>query len=89
MTTSANTDMQRLHDRMTVILESLDWPVWLGAVSTDLDVPLSPAATGMVRLWPGSRAVNRVRNNSAALLDAVDDPAAPPPSYAPAGANPA
>jgi putative SOS response-associated peptidase YedK len=35
------------------------------------------AAEGVVRMWPVSRAVNSVRNNGAALLDRIDDPAAP------------
>jgi putative SOS response-associated peptidase YedK len=30
MTTSANDDMAALHDRMPVILEPDDWPLWLG-----------------------------------------------------------
>jgi hypothetical protein len=50
---------------------------------------LRPAAEGVVRVWPVSRAVNSVRNNGAALLDRIDDPAAPPPSDAPSGPNPA
>jgi len=89
MTTSANTDMARLHDRMPVILEPADWPAWLGEVEADPAALLRPAAAGVVRLWPVSRAVNSARNNGAALLDAMDDPAAPPPSDAPAGQNPA
>ncbi len=89
MTTSANMDMQRLHDRMPVILEPADWPAWLGEVEADPTALLRPAAAGVVRLWPVSRAVNSVRNNGAALLDAIDNPAAPPPSDAPAGQNPA
>ncbi len=38
---------------------------------------LRPAARGVVRLWPVSRAVNRVRNNGVELLDCIDDPASP------------
>jgi hypothetical protein len=43
----------------------------------------------VLRLWPVSRAVNSVRNNEALLLGPIDDPHAPTPSDAPAGANPA
>ncbi len=89
LTTAANDDMVRLHDRMPVILEAADWPAWLGEDGGDHLTLLRPAAVGVVRLWPVSRAVNSVRNNGAALLDCVDDPAAPPPSDAPAGENPA
>jgi putative SOS response-associated peptidase YedK len=32
---------------------------------------LRPAAEGVVRVWPVSRAVNSVRNNGAALLEQI------------------
>ena len=89
LTTAANDDMARLHDRMPVILEAADWPAWLGEVDRNPVELLRPAAAGVVRLWPVSRAVNSVRNNGAELLDCIDNPAAPPPSDAPAGENPA
>jgi putative SOS response-associated peptidase YedK len=90
MTTLANDDMAMLHDRMPVILEPDDWPLWLGeAVEGDHAALLRPAAPGTIKLWPVSWAVNSVRNNSADLLDRIDDPAAPPPSDCPPGENPA
>jgi putative SOS response-associated peptidase YedK len=67
----------------------VDWPAWLGKGGGALNDLLRPAAAGIVRLWPVSRAVNSVRNNGAELLDRVDDPHTPPPSEAPAGNNPA
>jgi putative SOS response-associated peptidase YedK len=91
VTTAANDDMARLHDRMPVVLEQDDWPACLGDAAADgapAD-PLRPAATGVVRMWPVSRAVNSMRNNGATLLDCIDDADAPPPSDAPAGDNPA
>ena len=30
LTTTPNAEMAELHDRMPVILEEQDWPVWLG-----------------------------------------------------------
>jgi putative SOS response-associated peptidase YedK len=89
ITTSANSDMAVLHDRMPVVLEAPDWPAWLGEGQGAPSDLLRPAAVGVVRLWPVSRAVNSVRNNGAELLDRIDDPHAPPPSDASAGANPA
>jgi putative SOS response-associated peptidase YedK len=89
MTTAANTTMQQLHERMPVILEPDTWSTWLGedgGAAMDL---MRPAADDVLHLWPVSRAVNSVRNNGPELLDRIDDPAAPPPSDAPAGANPA
>jgi putative SOS response-associated peptidase YedK len=89
ITTAANATMSAIHHRMPVILEAADWPAWLGEAACQPVEMLRPAAEGVVRMWPVSRAVNSVRNNGAALLDRTDDPAAPPPSDAPAGANPA
>ena len=89
LTTSANATMRQLHERMPVILEPESWPVWLGQDSSAAAELMRPAADGVLRLWPVSRAVNSVRNNGADLLDWIDEPAAPPPSNAPAGANPA
>ena len=74
---------------MPVILEPEAWPVWLGENSGAAAKLMRPAGDDVLRLWPVSRAVNSVRNNGADLLDQVDDPAVPPPSNAPAGANPA
>jgi putative SOS response-associated peptidase YedK len=89
LTTAANDDMTHLHDRMPVILEPADWPVWLGEKAGVHTALLRPAESGVVRLWPVSSAVNSVRNNGADLLDCIDHPAASPPSDASAGENPA
>ncbi len=89
LTTSANATMAVLHQRMPVILEAADWPLWLDEAEGDPTTLLRPAADDALRLWAVSRAVNNMRNNGPELLDPVDDPAAPPPSAAPAGANPA
>ena len=84
-TTTANRTMRQLHDRMPVVLEPADWPVWLGEAEGDAPALLHPAADDVLHLWPVSRAVNNVRNNTAELLDRMDDPHAPPPSDCPAG----
>jgi putative SOS response-associated peptidase YedK len=89
ITTAANAEMSRLHSRMPVVLEAAAWPMWLGEEEGAPADLLRPAADGTLRLWCVSRAVNSVRNNGADLLDAIDDPHAPPPSDAPAGENPA
>ena len=83
ITTSANADMAMLHDRMPVVLEASDWPAWLGEAGGAPADLLRPAAPGVVRLWPVSRAVNSVRNNGAELLDRTSDPCAPAPNNAP------
>ncbi len=89
VSTTANAEMRTLHERMAVVLEEADWPTWLGERDGDPAALLRPSPDGTLTLWPVSRAVNSVRNNRPDLLDRIDDPAAPPPSDAPAGANPA
>jgi putative SOS response-associated peptidase YedK len=89
LTTAANATMRALHERMPVVLDPADWPVWLGEAEGDPTDLMRPAGDDVLRLWPVSRAVNSVRNNGAALLDRIDDPDAPPPSDGPPGNNPA
>ncbi len=89
LTTAANGAMSALHDRMPVILEQRHWPAWLGETSDNAHALMRPAVEDILRVWPVSRAVNNVRNNGPELLDRIDDPHAPPPRDAPAGANPA
>ena len=89
LTTAANAPLRHLHHRMPVIVEAADWPAWLGETDGDPAAVMHPAGDHVMRFWPVSRAVNSVRNNGADLLDCLDDPAAPPPSDAPAGPNPA
>ena len=72
-TTAANADMAQLHQRMPVILEPAAWPMWLGEEAGDYRALLQPAAVGVVRLWPVSRAVNIVRNNGPELLTPMVD----------------
>jgi putative SOS response-associated peptidase YedK len=66
ITTDANAEMAALHDRMPVIVEQADWPLWLGEVDGD---PASMLRT--LRAWPISRAINTPRNKGPDLLDAL------------------
>ena len=68
VTTAANATMAPIHDRMPVILEPADWPVWLGDAEGDPAAPLRPAADHVLRVWPVGRAVNSPRNNGPDLL---------------------
>jgi putative SOS response-associated peptidase YedK len=68
LTTEANAEMARLHHRMPVILESPDWPLWLGEQPGAPATLMRPAPNGTLRTWPVSRAVNNVRNNGPELL---------------------
>ncbi len=88
LTTSANGTMSQLHERMPVVLEPSDWLAWLGEVKGDASTLMRPAGDDVLHLWPVSRAVNSVRNNGSELLNRIGNPASPPSSDAPPGANP-
>jgi putative SOS response-associated peptidase YedK len=60
LTTTPNAEMAELHDRMPVILEEQDWPVWLGEDEGDYPALMSPAPDGLLRVW---RRVGSPRNN--------------------------
>jgi putative SOS response-associated peptidase YedK len=68
MTTTPNAEMDDLHDRMPVILDEPDWPVWLGETEGDHTALLRPAPDGLLRTWPVDRRVGSPRNNGPELL---------------------
>lgn len=73
VTTAANATLSQLHERMPVVLEPGDWPLWLGEAPGDAAVLLRAAGDNVLRFWAVSRAVNNVRNSSADLLLPVDE----------------
>lgn len=70
LTTNANNTARPIHDRMPVIIEPEDWPLWLDDVKGDAKGLLHPAGD-VLRCWPVSRRVNSLANNDAGLLKAV------------------
>lgn len=74
ITTKANGDMIPLHDRMPMILDPMDWPLWLGEAEGDAATLLQPSPDGTLDFWPVSRAVNTPRNNNTDLLRPVELP---------------
>ncbi len=70
LTTDANEQLRPLHERMPVVLEQADWPVWLGEDAGDYAALLRPSVAPF-RVWRVAPAVNNVRNDSAALLYAA------------------
>jgi putative SOS response-associated peptidase YedK len=44
VTTDANEKLRPLHDRMPVVVEEADWPVWLGEQEGNPSALLRPAA---------------------------------------------
>jgi putative SOS response-associated peptidase YedK len=68
ITTAANAQIAVLHNRMPVILEAEDWPVWLGEAEGDPQALLKPAKEGIVRIWPVDKRVGNVRNDGPDLI---------------------
>lgn len=71
VTTTPNAEMTALHNRMPVLVEESDWPLWLGEIEGDYAALMRPAPDGTLKVWPVSRAVNAPRNNGAELLQPV------------------
>jgi putative SOS response-associated peptidase YedK len=71
MTTTPNAEMSELHDRMPVILDQQDWPMWLGEAEGDGVALLRPAPDGLLRVWPVDRRVGSPRNNGPELLGTI------------------
>lgn len=68
LTTAANAVLRALHERMPVVVESPDWPLWLGEAEGDFAALLRPSEAAF-RVWPVSTLVNNVRNDGPHLLD--------------------
>ena len=71
ITTSANDTARPIHDRMPVIVEAGDWPLWLGDDEGNAGELLRPAGDEVLKAWPVSRRVNSPANNDALLVEAV------------------
>ena len=72
LTTTAEDEVGRIHDRMPMLVEPERYAAWLDPSRTDPDelVPLLvPAAPGRLEAWPVSTAVNSVRNNGPELVE--------------------
>jgi len=75
VTTSANTTMAPVHDRMPAILtDDAAWDVWLDPAMGDLDelgMLLVPAPAELITLHEVSTEVNDVRNRGAHLVEPI------------------
>ncbi len=70
ITTSAEDDLGRIHDRMPMLVEPDRWQAWLDPESdADPRELLVPAAPGRLEAYPVSTSVNNVRNNGPELLE--------------------
>jgi putative SOS response-associated peptidase YedK len=68
VTTSANEALRPLHERMPVVLEPSDWPLWLSETDGNPSEPLRPSRAAF-RTWRVGTAVNSVRNDTPRLLE--------------------
>ena len=72
LTTTAEDEVGRIHDRMPMLVEPERYGAWLDPARTDpeeLTALLVPAAPGRLEAHPVSTAVNNVRNNGAELVE--------------------
>jgi putative SOS response-associated peptidase YedK len=71
LTTTAEDDLGKIHDRMPLLVERDRYAAWLDPTSSSPDQLRSllvPAAPGRLEAYPVSTKVNNVRNNGAELL---------------------
>ena len=76
VTTQANASLERLHNRMPVIIADADYEHWLDTGTDDVTDLLTPWSGDALRVYPVSMRVNAVRNDDAALRDPIpmDEP---------------
>jgi putative SOS response-associated peptidase YedK len=86
VTTRANRMLSAIHDRMPVFVAPQAFDLWLDCANVDAETAMAviaPADEGLLEVYPVSTAVNRVANDSAALIapatigTAPEEPAAP------------
>ena len=78
LTTEANPSLALIQDRMPVIIEQADWPLWLGEEDGDATALLRPLPANRLRVWSVERTVNNVRNDGPELLVPCSLPAEQP-----------
>lgn len=79
ITTSAEDEVGRIHDRMPMVIDPARWDDWLDPASTDaahVHALLAPAAASGLASYPVGKDVNYVRNNGPGLIEPLaGDPA--------------
>jgi putative SOS response-associated peptidase YedK len=68
ITTSAEDELGRIHDRMPMMIERERWAEWLDPAVTDASGLLVPASPDRLAAYPVATLVNDVRNNGPELL---------------------
>jgi putative SOS response-associated peptidase YedK len=67
LTTEAAPALRFLRERMPVVLEPEDWPLWLGETDGPFPDLLRPSEAPLL-VWPVSTRVNNVKNDDPSLL---------------------
>jgi putative SOS response-associated peptidase YedK len=87
ITTRAQDDLGRIHDRMPMVIEPARWADWLDPGPADeaaLHALLAPAVSGGLTSYPVSTEVNSVRHNGPELIEPSDPDAEPAGTLSPA-----
>jgi putative SOS response-associated peptidase YedK len=87
ITTTANRTLAAVHERMPVFVQPEAFDMWLDCANVEADVAaalIAPADEGLLKVYEVSTAVNRVANDSAALITPVPAGAAPAAASPPA-----
>jgi putative SOS response-associated peptidase YedK len=71
ITAVANELLASIQDRMPVIIEKTDWPVWLGEAEGDPAALLRPAPNDVLRFWQVDKKVGNVRNDGPDLIKPI------------------
>lgn len=72
ITTAAPDALADIHGRAPLVIDEVDWPIWLGETSGDPSAILARSAAGEIPAWPVSRMVNRVGNDGPQLIEPVE-----------------
>jgi putative SOS response-associated peptidase YedK len=73
ITTEANELVAHIHDRMPVIISPEHYQRWLSPMEPDPRDLLAPYPSEPMIAWPISTRVNAPRNDSADILDRIED----------------
>lgn len=75
VTTSPNTVMEPIHDRMPVIVAPENWQSWLSGMPEDVAGMVAPYRDGELQAWPVSRRVSKTQDDDAGLIEPITVPA--------------
>lgn len=74
VTTGASTALARIHNRMPLVLEPDDWPLWLGEAGHGAARLMRPAGEEALEFYRVGTAVNSNRASGPELIEPFDEP---------------